>query len=259
MCYDDQARPPIPPGPAGNAHGEQIVLTAADGNRFYAYLALPEARAQKAAVIYPDIRGLHQFYRELALRFAESGIAAIALDYFGRTAGLTSREDDFDFKPHVQALRLPTFTQDVQAALDTLRQRVEPGADVFVIGFCMGGSLALLTGANRALGFAGLIPFYSGFTRDFGGSGTALDNAAQIAYPVVGFYGGADQGIPVESVRALDQKLDEAGVPHRLTIYPGAPHSFFDRRATEYADASADAWRQLLGFIRTGQVEDSRR
>lgn len=255
MCYDDQARPPIPPGPAGNAHGEQVVLTAIDGNRFYAYLALPEARAQKAVVIYPDIRGLHQFYRELALRFAESGIAAIALDYFGRTAGLTGREDDFDFRPHVQALRLPTFTLDVQAALAHLREHTAPGADVFVVGFCMGGSLALLTGTNRALGFAGLIPFYSGFTRDFGGSGTALDNAAQIAYPVVGFYGGADQGIPEESVHELDRRLDQAGVPHRLTIYPGAPHSFFDRRATEYADASADAWRQLLAFIRAGQIK----
>ncbi len=250
MCYDDQARPPIPPGAAGAAQGEQIVLTASDGNRFHAYLALPEARAQKAVVIYPDIRGLHQFYRELALRFAEIGIAAIAVDYFGRTAGLTGREDGFEFRPHVQELRLPAFTRDVEAALAHLRNQIGAGAAVFVVGFCMGGSLALLTGTNRELGFAGLIPFYSGFTRDFGGSGTALDNAARVAYPVVGFYGGADQGIPEESIRELGRRLDQAGVARQLTIYPGAPHSFFDRRATEFADASADAWQKLLAFIR---------
>ena len=255
MCYDDQARPPIPPGAMGKAHGEQKVLTAADGNQFHAYLAVPETRAAQGVVIYPDIRGLHQFYRELALRFAEAGIAAIAIDYFGRTAGLTGREDGFEFRPHVQELRLPTVTQDVQAALAQLREHLDAGAPVFVMGFCMGGSLVLLTGANRDLGFAGLIPFYSGFTRDFGGHGTALDHATEIAAPVVGFYGGADQGIPEESVRELGHKLDSAGVAHRLTIYPGAPHSFFDRRATEFAGASEDAWRQLLAFIRTGQVE----
>lgn len=254
MCYDDQARPPIPPGATGQARGEQLILTAGDGNRFYAYAALPDQPAETAVVIYPDVRGLHQFYRELALRFAETGIAAIAVDYFGRTAGLTGREEGFEFRPHVQELKIPAFTLDVQAALDWLRSRLGPQAPVFVVGFCMGGSLSLITGADRNLGFAGLIPFYAGMSRDFGGAGTALDHGARIAYPVVGFFGGADQGIPESAVQELDRRLDQAGVAHRLTIYPGAPHSFFDRRATEFADASADAWQRLLNFIRTRQA-----
>src|SRR5271166_4035623 len=102
MCYDDQARPPIPPGASGHAPGEQVVLTASDGNQFHAFLALPASHTHSAVVIYPDVRGLHQFYRELALRFAEVGIAAIAIDYFGRTAGLTGREEGFEYMPHVQ-------------------------------------------------------------------------------------------------------------------------------------------------------------
>ncbi len=94
MCYDDNARPPVPPGGAtGTAHGSDLVVTASDGNRFAAYLAMPAAAATAQVVIFPDVRGLHQFYKELALRFAEVGIAAIAMDYFGRTAGLTSRDD----------------------------------------------------------------------------------------------------------------------------------------------------------------------
>ena len=71
MCYSDEARPPSPPGDPGKATGEQIVLTASDGTKFHAFLALPEGEARHAIVIYPDVRGLHQFYRELALRFAE--------------------------------------------------------------------------------------------------------------------------------------------------------------------------------------------
>ncbi len=67
---------------------------------------------------------------------------------------------------------------------------------------------------------------------------------------------GADQGIPPEQVEALDRALDGAGVEHEIKIYPGAPHSFFDRRAHEFEDASADAWRRMLDFIaaRTGAV-----
>ncbi len=251
MCYDDGAQPPLPPIAGGAAAGEDLVLTAADGNRFAAYLATPENPRGAQTLIYPDVRGLHNFYRELALRFAEQGITALAIDYFGRTAGLTGREEGFEFQPHVQQLRVDTFTLDVQAALAYLREKLGNDAHVFVVGFCMGGSLTLITGANRELGFAGLIPFYAGMSRNFGGAGTVLDLAPRVAYPVTGFFGGADQGIPETSVHELEHKLDQAGVAHHITIYPGAPHSFFDRRSADFAAASADAWNQLLAFIRS--------
>jgi carboxymethylenebutenolidase len=80
-------------------------------------------------------------------------------------------------------------------------------------------------------------------------TGTILDIAGSITCPVLGLFGGADQGIPVSDVEALDSKLDTAGVDHEIVIYPGAPHSFFDRRATDYAEASADAWQRMLSFI----------
>ncbi len=249
MCYDDQARPPLPPGTPGAAKGEDLVLTAADGSQFAAYFAVPENPSAAQIIIYPDVRGLHQFYKELALRFAEVGITALAIDYFGRTAGLTSRDDSFEFWPHVQQIRFDTFKSDVAAALSYLKAAGSGTEKVFVVGFCMGGSLALLSGTNSELGFAGLIPFYAGLTRDFGGNGTALDNAEKVVYPVLGSFGGADQGIPESDIRKLEAALDKAGVQHDIVIYPDAPHSFFDRRATEYADASADAWQRMLAFI----------
>src|SRR6266849_6160066 len=250
MCYDDQARPPAPPGTSVPAQGLDVVLTASDGTRFAAYAAFPAKPTGPQVIIYPDVRGLHQFYKELALRFAEVGFTAMALDYFGRTAGLSSRDESFDYMPHVMQLQLATFFQDVTAALDHLRTGEGAARSTFTLGFCMGGTLSFLTGTKEDFDINGVISFYSGMSRKFGGANnTLLEEAAHIKYPALGLFGGDDQGIPQEQVREFDEGLDKAGVAHELIIYPGAPHSFFDRRATDFADASADAWQRVLGFI----------
>jgi carboxymethylenebutenolidase len=250
MCYDDNARPPLPPGESGTAHGEDIILTAADGNRFAAYSAHPANPKAAQVLIYPDVRGLHQFYKELALRFAEVGFTALAIDYFGRTAGITSRDESFDFWPHVQQLQLTSFFTDVTVALDHLRTGVGAARSTFTVGFCMGGTLSFLTGTKEDFDLAGVIGFYAGMSRKFGGANTTLlEEAKHIKYPALGLFGGDDPGIPADQVREFDGGLDSAGVAHEVIIYPGAPHSFFDRRATDFAGASADAWQRVLGFI----------
>lgn len=248
MCYDDNARPPIPPGANGKAQGEDIVLEATDGNKFMAYSAKPEQQATAQVLIYPDVRGLHQFYKDLALRFAEVGIAALAIDYFGRSAGLTGRDESFEYMPHVMQMKPQTFFADVTAALAHLNEGDGASRATFTTGFCLGGTLSLITG-TQSFNLAGIIAFYAGMSRNFGGEGTLLDRAVDSKYPVLGLFGEADQGIPVSQVHELDQKLDEAGIEHKLVIYPGAPHSFFDRKATEFAEASADSWKQVLNFI----------
>jgi carboxymethylenebutenolidase len=247
MCYDDSARPPVPEGATGAARGDDLVLEAADGNRFAAYLATPSAPASAQVLILPDIRGLHQFYKDLALRFAEIGIAAIAFDYFGRTAGLTARNDSFEFMPHVQQTKAETLFADAAAALAHMRGHIGANTASFSAGFCFGGALSLLCG-TQDLGLAGVIGFYAGMSRTFG-KGTLLDQAGDIRVPALGLFGGADQGIPAEVVEEFDRRLDATGVEHQIVIYPGAPHSFFDRRFAEFADASADAWERVRSFI----------
>jgi len=113
----------------------------------------------------------------------------------------------------------------------------------------MGGTLSFLT-ATQPVGLSGAIGFYAGLSRVLPGtSGSLLEQAGKIKYPVLGLFGGADQGIPTSAVEDFNQELHKAGVEHSITIYPGAPHSFFDRRYTEYADACADSWQRVLGFI----------
>jgi carboxymethylenebutenolidase len=252
MCYDDNARPPLPPGESGSAHGEDIILTAEDGNRFAAYSAVPANPKAAQVLIYPDVRGLHQFYKELALRFAEVGFTALALDYFGRTAGLSSRDESFEYMPHVMQLQLTTFFQDVGAALNHLRSGEGGARSTFTLGFCMGGTLSFLTGINGNFDLAGVIGFYAALSRKPAGANTTLlEEASHMKYPALGLFGGDDPGIPQEQVHEFDEGLDRAGVAHEVVIYPGAPHSFFDRKATDFADASADAWQRVLGFIET--------
>jgi carboxymethylenebutenolidase len=270
MCYNPNDLPPNPPGNPGQATGQDIVLTSADGTRFAAYAAHPAAPSTAAIVIYPDVRGLHNFYKELALRFAEQSIDAVAIDYFGRTAGLTPRDDSFDYMPHVQQIQYPSFLSDVQAALSYLHDHAtraaQPSApppqssvltpqssiSIFTVGFCMGGSLSLMTAAEN-LPLSGAIAFYSGFGRKFtlpdGTQLSALDRSPNIRVPVLGLYGGADQSIPPDQIDQLDRNLTTAGVDHEIVVYPGAPHSFFDRKFTEFAKESADSWTRVLNFI----------
>lgn len=250
MCYDDKAIPPVPPGNRQPAQGEELVLTAADGNRFAAYIARPQQPSGAQVLIYPDIRGLHDFYKKLAQRFAEVEITALAIDFFGRTAGLTSRDDTFDYKPHVQQIRLDTFFQDAAAALAYLREGEGARRSTFTLGFCFGGSISVLSGTED-FDLAGVICFYAGLARKMAGGDkeSVLEEGAHVRVPLLGLFGGADQAIPVEQVHEFDANLDKAGVEHEIVIYPGAPHGFFDRRYADWTSQSEDAWKRVLSFI----------
>ena len=88
MCHDHDSRPPAAPRSGDVAERGVLTLTAADGTEFSAAYAAPADAPRVGVVVLPDIRGLHPYYVALAERFAETGAAAVAIDYFGRTAGL---------------------------------------------------------------------------------------------------------------------------------------------------------------------------
>jgi carboxymethylenebutenolidase len=252
MCFDEGARPPIPPIKGGAIESGPVILNADDGTRFRAFAARAGgARPARAGiVVLPDVRGLHRYYEELAVRFAERGVDAVAIDYFGRTAGIDERDDSFDHMSHVGATTFAGLATDVSAASDLLRST--SGGDVravFSIGFCFGGRLAFLT-ATLGLDLAGVIGFYGppiGPGRN--DMPAPADVAGRIRSPVLAIYGGADQGIPAASVETFRRALAAADVEHRIVTYEGAPHSFFDRRAEEFAGASAQAWDEVLAFV----------
>ena len=254
MCFDYDASPPDLPEGSGvslpHGSGQDLVLTSADGTQFAAYAVRAPSPTGAGIVILPDVRGLFSFYKQLAERFAGAGVAAIAIDYFGRTAGLTARDESFEYMPHVAQTRPDAIAQDTAAAITYLKTQMSPAPHaIFTVGFCFGGGNSFLQAANQH-GLSGVIGFYGSPTNRRNDNPAPIERIGEFACPVLGLFGGADQGIPAESVHQFDAALTSAHIEHTLHIYPGAPHSFFDRRYDDYTTECADAWQRMLAFIR---------
>jgi carboxymethylenebutenolidase len=252
MCFETTARPPFPPiaGGAGVAGSERLVLEASDGNRFNAFSARAADPDAPGLMILPDVRGLHPFYEDLAMRFAEAGVHATAMDYFGRTAGLEERDDGFDFMAHVNQITVDGIGADTATTLAHIRSKEGGGADlIYSVGFCMGGRISF----NQAWwdhGLSGVIGFYGGPQGRGPDDDTApVKLARHYRCPVLGLFGGADENIPPEAIDGFKQALDDAGVQNEMVVYDGAPHSFFDRKFEEHREACDDAWLRMLRFV----------
>jgi carboxymethylenebutenolidase len=244
MCFELDSLPPIQPIEGGAIDHRDLILESADGNRFAAFAAVPEEPSGNGVVVLPDVRGLYRFYEELALRFAERGIAVVAIDYFGRTAGTEKRGDDFEYMEHVAQTTPEGIQADVRTAVEHLR---EAGSEsIFTVGFCFGGRNSWLSAAGGH-GLAGAVGFY-GHPGERETPGPTK-RAGEIDAPILALQAGDDQNISAELNAEFDAALAAAGVEHEVVTYQGAPHSFFDRRYEEFADDSADAWRRVLEFI----------
>jgi carboxymethylenebutenolidase len=254
MCSGYDAHPPPLPDDlriariAGGAGAEIVELVSADGASFSAAVTEAPEPTSSGVVILPDRRGLGPFYIELAERFAQAGQHAIAIDFFGRTAGLLPRDDDFEFGPHLEATTVEDLHRDIAAALQALRARVSVDF-IATVGFCFGGMHSFLAGADVELGLDAVVGFYGALNSPRFKIATPIDRAAEIRVPVLGIFGGADALIPTDVVREFEQRLFEAGGEREIVIYDEAPHSFFDCEYEQHAAACQDAWRRVLGFL----------
>ena len=258
MCFDANSRPPI-----GARHGEaadlgEVELVTADGNCFTAFRARARRPTGAGALVLPDIRGLHPYYEELAVRFAEHGVDALAIDWFGRTAGPGRRGEEFDDAPHVRQLTWPGIVADITSAAAYLRS--EAGGSVralFPVGFCLGGRIAFIA-PSLDLGVAGAVGFYGRPTDQVAhGSPPPYTVANRLTAPILGIFAGDDEYIPNAAVAAYEEALRAAGAEHRLLTYPGTPHSFFDQLAGTYAAEAASAWRETMDFITSGTARSA--
>ncbi|HEU5243523.1 MAG TPA: dienelactone hydrolase family protein [Gaiellaceae bacterium] len=239
MCFDLDSEPPIPRISGAAVSHDDLVLESEDGNRFAAFRAVPDGDVSTGVVILPDVRGLYRFYEELALRFAERGHAAIAFDYFGRTAGIDKRPDDWDYMPLVQQLTHEQVQADVAACVADLRGL--GCSAIFTVGFCFGGS-GSWAAAAWGHGLAGAVGFYGRPSR-------MIELGPRLEAPILALQGGADQAITHEDNLAFEQALRTMGKEYELIEFEGAPHSFFDRKQEEFQAASDDAWQRTLAFI----------
>ena len=244
MCHDHDSRPPAPPRTGEVAERGVLTLTAADGTEFSAAYAAPADPPRVGVVVLPDIRGLHPYYVALAERFAETGAAAVAIDWFGRTAGVCGpdgvRGEDFEWQPHIPQTTPEGIDADITAAIGYLRSRTRPDLPVVTVGFCFGGSHSWRQSGGD-LDLAGCAGFY--------GKPTVVGAAADRAHlPVVMLIAGADAATPVADQLALADRMRAAGADVDAVVFDGAPHSFFDRAFGEWEAACRDAWEHVLAL-----------
>ena len=224
-----------------------------EGGELPAYVAHPAGAGPFPVVlVVQEIFGVHEHIADVARRLAKLGYLAIAPELF-------FRRGDPRTAPDAESLRrdfvTPTGDAQVLADLDrTLAWADAHGgaADrVALIGFCWGGRIAWLYAAHQPR-LKAAVAWYGRLN----GDSTSLQPrhplqlAGELKAPVLGLYGGKDQGIPLTAVEALRTALTAAGSPSTIEVYPEAPHAFFaDYRPSYRAEAAADGWRRLQAWL----------
>ncbi len=204
------------------------------------YLAQPDDGGQyPGIVIIQEWWGLVPHIKDVAERFAREGFVVLAPDlYHGQKAG----EPD-EARKLAMALDRAGAVQEINAAaryLTSLSQ-VAP-KKVGVVGWCMGGGLALSSAAHDG-DIGAVVAFY--------GRPLSAEDSTRIHAPVLGLYGEEDASIPTQDVRTFEGVLAGTRTPHSIHIYPDAGHAFFnDTRPEAYkAEAANDAWKRTLAFF----------
>ncbi|SFW65684.1 dienelactone hydrolase family protein [Amycolatopsis australiensis] len=243
MCHSTESRPPAPPVVGEVAAHGPLTLTGADGTEFLAHHAVPAEPNGRKIVLLPDVRGVHPYYRDLTRRFAEAGFETVVIDYYGRSAGLGDRGDDFDWESRLPHVSPADVAADVAAARDFLGE-----GPVYTVGFCFGAGQSWRLSA-AGLGLAGVIGFY-------GLPKLVEDVVGDLEAPMLLLLAGADVATSQAEFDAFTGKLDAAGVRYERHVYEGAPHSFFDRSYAEWGEACDDAWRRILAFTQPSRVDN---
>lgn len=212
-----------------------------NGDSVPGYLARPAGEGvSQAVVVIQEWWGLDGHIRQVTERWAQAGFVALAPDLY---RGVVAAEPDEARKLAMELDREKAIV-DIQGAVDyLLAQDFVAPKKVGVVGFCMGGGLALwMASAGRNVGAS--VVFY-------GGRGWLDDESAQqIQCPVLGLYGELDAGLPLDMVRANEQKLKEHGKIAEFVIYPQAPHAFFnDTRPAYRPDAADNAWERATDWF----------
>jgi carboxymethylenebutenolidase len=217
-----------------------------------AYDASPDGQPRGGVVVIQEAFGVNDHIEDVARRFAAEGYRAIAPHLYHRTGDPRIGYTDFDqVMPQMSALTTEGILADVDAAVAALDRDGVPASKVAILGFCMGGTVATIVGAQRELGAA--VSFYGGGVTEgrFGGA-PLTEIAPSLRTPWLGLYGDEDTSIPVDQIEQLRQAAAQASVPTELVRYAGAQHGFHcDQRPNNYDEASAkDAWQRAIAFLR---------
>ena len=243
---------------AGLLAGEVKIPT--DDGDMPAYRAQPaQGRHFPVVLVVQEIFGVHAYIQDVCRRLAKAGYAAIAPPFFVRVEDPAPLSDMTRIREIVSAAKYEQVMGDIAATLDWTSQQLWARDDkVGITGFCWGGKVVWQAAARFAVLGAG-VAWYGRLApapdatpvQIASGQPWPVDLADDLTAPVLGLYGGQDQGIPLASVERMRQALTRAGQTHsEIVVYPDAPHGFHaDYRDSYRAADAADGWRRLLAFF----------
>jgi carboxymethylenebutenolidase len=210
----------------------------------------PTGVAKGGVVVVQEAFGVNDHIEDVARRFSAEGWLAVAPHLFHRTGDPKLGYEDISLVGEHFAALTPEFVlHDIDAALDHIAAvGIEP-ARTGVVGFCMGGTIALITSAERDVG-AGITFYGGGVTEGRFGFPPLLEVAPHLRAPWLGLFGDRDKGIPVASVEELRTAAASSGQETEIVRYPEAEHGFHcDARASYHAASATDAWRRTLAWF----------
>ncbi|MBB3872646.1 dienelactone hydrolase family protein [Brevundimonas mediterranea] len=238
----------------------EVSYPAPDGFELPAYVARAAGDGPfPVVVVVSEIFGVHEYIRDVCRRLAKQGYAAIAPAFFNRVEDPAPLSDMGRIMQIVGATDYEQVMGDLSATLDWASQQLwARDGKVGVTGFCWGGKVVWQAAARFAVIGAG-VAWYGRLAPALdatpvqvsSGQPWPVDLADDLKAPVLGLYGGQDQGIPLASVERMREALARAGqTDSRIIVYPDAPHGFHADYRASYAEADArDAWAKLLAHL----------
>ncbi|GAC1598098.1 MAG: dienelactone hydrolase family protein [Acidimicrobiales bacterium] len=210
----------------------------------------PDDAPKGGVVVVQEAFGVNDHIEDVCRRFAAEGWLAVAPHLFHRSGDPKLGYTDLaQVMPHMQELTLEGILTDIDAATARIAEAGIPLGKQGIVGFCMGGTVALVVGAERPIGAA--VTFYGGgVTKGRFGFPALVEEAPKLQAPWLGLFGDLDKGIPVEDVEALRTAAATAKVPTEVVRYAEAEHGFHcDVRDSYNADAATDAWVRTLNWF----------
>lgn len=237
----------------------RIRAVGGDVSAYSARPAKPKGKPPIVLVVH-EIFGVHEHIRDVCRRLAKLGALAVAPDLFARQGDVSKIAD---MKEIVGKVVSKVPDEQVLGDLDATLAwaKAAGGGDprrVGITGFCWGGRIVWLYAAHAAVN-AG-VAWYGRLVGDKDAlhPRQPIDVAAAVKAPVLGLYGGQDQGIPVATVEEMRKALAAGGAAAKrseIHVYPDAGHAFFaDYRPSYRADAAADGWTRLQAWFKTNGV-----
>ncbi|HEX5875025.1 MAG TPA: dienelactone hydrolase family protein [Pyrinomonadaceae bacterium] len=225
----------------------EMVQFPNNGGTTSGYLSVPDGGNGPGVIVIQEWWGLVDHIKEVCDRFASEGFVALAPDLYH---GKTTKSPDEAGKL-MMAMRIDEAEKDLRAAAGYLAiQDSTTSEKIGVVGFCMGGALALYT-ATKNPKIGACVVFY-------GGHPNVKPDLPNLHAPMLGLYADRDDFVTPDSVRELERKLKDLGKEVEVKIYPDADHAFFnDARPEVYNEgAAADAWRRTVEFLRKNLAAD---